>query len=138
MKKTVAVFIIFYILAMGVMVGWGFIDKQIKENSQPESSQSETKPATKEQTTSPVTVQNTYTLWDLSNHKSQRDCWLAINGNVYDVTKYLDMHPGGADLILMNCGKDATAAFNTQGGRGGGHSSKAKALLEQYLVGKLN
>jgi cytochrome b involved in lipid metabolism len=142
MKKTVGVFIVLFITTMGVMVGWGFIDKQIKEKAQPVQPQTNTQPNNANEATSGSTSlpakENIYTVWDLSNHKTQNDCWIAINGNVYDVTKYLDQHPGGADLILMMCGKDATQAYKTQGGRGKGHSSRADALLSQFLIGKLN
>ena len=146
MKKTVGVFIVFYIVAMGVMVGWGFIDKQLKESASPPAS---TTPSTQNTTqTSSTTDQSkssnttgsstqTYTLAELSRHKSQNDCWLGISGNVYNVTQYLDFHPGGADIILMFCGQDATNAYNTQGGRGRGHSSRANTLLGQYIIGTL-
>ena len=40
---------------------------------------------------------------------SSRDsCWVVINGQVYDVTDFLDEHPGGAAIILKYGGKDAT------------------------------
>ena len=118
MKKTVAVFIVLFVIAMGVMVGWGFIDKQLKENAEVPAPTSTTTPQSSNQPTSSEpgtsTPSNTstpsYTLSDLAKHKTQNDCWIAVNGNVYDVTKYLDFHPGGADLILMQCGKDATVA----------------------------
>lgn len=147
MKKTVAVFIAFFIVSMGVMVGWGFIDKQLKENvsppaSNPSSGQSATPTnSTSEQPSSPSSTSpavQSYSIAELSKHNTQNDCWLAINGNVYNVTQYLDFHPGGSDLILMMCGKDATQAYNTQGGRGRGHSSRADTLLAQYIIGKLN
>ena len=139
MKKTVGAFIIVFIVSMLVMVGWGFIDKQIKENMQPQFSTtpSTSKPSSPDQTASPSVATNGYTLWDISNHKTQNDCWVAINGNVYDVTKYLDQHPGGSDLILMVCGKDATRAYKTQGGRGGEHSSRADSQLAEYIIGTL-
>lgn len=146
MKKTVAVFIVFYLLAMGTMVVWGFIDKQVKENSTTPSDQSVPNPSDSPSgngnpstdpsanATSPSNDKQ-YSLSEVAKHKTQNNCWIVISGNVYDVTKYLDFHPGGADLILMYCGKDATQAFATQGGRGSGHSNRAKQLLGNYLVG---
>ena len=42
-------------------------------------------------------------------HPSQKgDCWLGIDGLVYDVTKFLDDHPGGPEIVLEHAGKDAT------------------------------
>lgn len=150
MKKTVGVFILIFVVSMGVMSGWGFIDKQIKENSNPapistpstnttsssgsSSSSSSSQPSSSDMST---TSSRSYTLSELSSHKSPSDCWLAINGNVYNVTQYLDFHPGGADIILMFCGQDATKAYNTKGGRGGGHSSRANSQLSQYIIGTL-
>ena len=147
MKKIVAVFIAIYIVSMGVMVGWGFIDKQIKENANPapsattppqESNTSAGSSSSQSNTSASTTNDSkSYTLAELSKHKSSSDCWLAINGNVYNVTQYLDFHPGGADIILMFCGQDATKAYNTKGGRGGGHSSRADNQLANYIIGTL-
>ena len=139
MKKAVLVTLIFYFIAMGTMVGWGFISKQQKEadsenqinNSQPSKSEPS------QSYNSSKTVGNTYGLSEVSKHSTPRDCWLAIEGNVYDVTKYLDMHPGGADLILIFCGQDATTAYNTKGGRRSGHSAGANRILAGYEIGTL-
>lgn len=32
---------------------------------------------------------------ELAKHNKIDDCWLAIRGKVYNVTKYMDFHPGG-------------------------------------------
>lgn len=75
--------------------------------------------------------------WDeVKKHNNPKDCWLVIAGNVYDVTSYPNLHPGGADLILKYCGKDATTAFQTKGGKGS-HSDKALQILSQFYIGKL-
>lgn len=140
MKKTVAAFIALFVIGMGVMVGWGFIDKQSKENESKQNSSYPDSNFQKENTVSDAsspTSQAIYTAAELSKHKSPQDCWVAINGNIYNVTAYLDKHPGGSDLILMVCGQDATKAFNTQGGTGGQHSSSAKQELEKYKIGTL-
>jgi len=145
MKKTVAVVFVFFALAMSVMLGWGFFDKQSKEsktNTSPAPMQTNNNSASSsagsQNTTQPSTnTGNTYSKSQLATHNKPADCWLGINGNVYNVTNYVDMHPGGADLILMYCGKDATQAYSTQGGRGRGHSSRADAQLAEYKVGTL-
>ena len=48
---------------------------------------------------------------DLACHDKEWDCWIGIHGIAYDVTVYLDFHPGGKEEILKLAGKDATAAF---------------------------
>ena len=51
------------------------------------------------------------TLRELKKHRRVDDCWLAIDGKVYDVTDYIKYHPGGKK-ILMGAGKDATKLFS--------------------------
>lgn len=52
---------------------------------------------------------------ELATHTSAEDCWLAIHGAVYDVSRYLTQHPGGAQVMLKLAGKDATAQFDDVG-----------------------
>ncbi|GAA5878002.1 hypothetical protein JCM3774_005976 [Rhodotorula dairenensis] len=53
-----------------------------------------------------------YTVEDVSKHKSKDDCWVIIDGQVLDVTKFLPDHPGGAKAILLYAGRDATEEFD--------------------------
>ncbi|KAL6237960.1 hypothetical protein BDW75DRAFT_237834 [Aspergillus navahoensis] len=63
-------------------------------------------------------------LSDIQNHRSESDCWIAIHGKVYDVTKFLASHPGGKAIILQHAGTDATTAF------AGVHPAE---ILDEYL-----
>ncbi|KAL0737873.1 hypothetical protein Bca4012_014083 [Brassica carinata] len=74
-----------------------------------------------------------FTLAEVSQHTSAKDCWIVIDGKVYDVTKFLDDHPGGDEVILTSTGKDATDDFEDVG-----HSSTAKAMLDEYYVGDID
>lgn len=47
---------------------------------------------------------------DLSKHNSKEDAWICLYGKVYDMTKYISMHPGG-NIILQAAGKDGTELF---------------------------
>lgn len=49
---------------------------------------------------------------------------------MYNVTEYLDEHPGGGEVMLSVAGKDATNDFEDVG-----HSSHARSLLNKYLIG---
>lgn len=50
---------------------------------------------------------------ELARHKSRESCWLAVHGKVYNVTPFLDEHPGGAGLLLKSSGGDATSAYES-------------------------
>jgi cytochrome b involved in lipid metabolism len=78
-----------------------------------------------------------YTMSDVAMHASASDCWMAINGKVYNVTNFIGQHPGGS-VIVTGCGKDATQLFATQGNTGGDHSSQADQQLAQFEIGVLN
>ena len=55
-----------------------------------------------------------------------------LNYRVYDVTKFLDEHPGGEKILIRNAGIDSTEEFEEIG-----HSSDARELLKEYLIGEL-
>ncbi|WOO80654.1 Cytochrome b2, mitochondrial [Vanrija pseudolonga] len=49
---------------------------------------------------------------DVAEHNSrEKGVWIVVHGHVYDVTDFLDEHPGGADIILRYAGKDATEEY---------------------------
>ncbi|GMT33619.1 hypothetical protein PFISCL1PPCAC_24916, partial [Pristionchus fissidentatus] len=72
------------------------------------------------------------TLEEVSKHNSMRSLWFVIGNKVYDVTKFVDEHPGGCEVLLEQAGKDATEAFEDVG-----HSTDARAMKEEYLVGEV-
>lgn len=76
-----------------------------------------------------------FSMADISTHASDGDCWIIIEGKVYDITSYIPYHLAPPDIILTWCGKDATEAFLTKG-YGQPHSSTAKQLLKQYYIGE--
>jgi L-lactate dehydrogenase (cytochrome) len=49
---------------------------------------------------------------EVAKHNSRESCWVIIKGKVYDVTDFLDEHPGGSSIILRYGGKDATAEYD--------------------------
>ena len=53
----------------------------------------------------PYPPRRTITLTELSKHNSRNDAWLAISGKVFDVTPYVEYHPGGIEMILVGAGK---------------------------------
>jgi cytochrome b involved in lipid metabolism len=73
---------------------------------------------------------------ELARHALPSDCWMAIRGNVYDLTSYLPNHPSPPNIVLPWCGKDATEAYNTKAKRRP-HSPYADELLAKYRIGVL-
>lgn len=77
------------------------------------------------------------TLQEVEAHSSEGDCWMIIDGKVYDVSEFVSAHPGGM-AILDGCGKDATELFETRPmGSGTPHSDRARELLKKYYIGEL-
>ncbi len=52
----------------------------------------------------------------LSRHNTITDCWTALGDKVYNITPYLDFHPGGIDELMRCAGKDGTDLFMTTHG----------------------
>ncbi|TQS32206.1 hypothetical protein Golomagni_07487, partial [Golovinomyces magnicellulatus] len=69
---------------------------------------------------------------DVAEHKTADDAYLIIHGSVYDVTKYLADHPGGAEVLIEAAGSDASDAFDNAG-----HSEDAFEAMEEFKVGKV-
>ncbi|KAJ4828646.1 hypothetical protein Tsubulata_036135 [Turnera subulata] len=79
-----------------------------------------------------MSQQRVFTLSQVAQHKSKKDCWLVIDGRVLQVTKFLEEHPGGEEVVLELAGKDATMEFKDVG-----HSKAAQGMLRKYQVGIL-
>ena len=72
-----------------------------------------------------------YTAHEVKKHNKKRDAWIIIDKKVYDITKWIDKHPGG-DIILKWIGKDGTDQFNSI------HPSYVKKkILPTYFIGYL-
>ncbi|GLJ18139.1 hypothetical protein SUGI_0320460 [Cryptomeria japonica] len=52
---------------------------------------------------------------------------------VYDVTRFLEDHPGGDEVLLSSTGQDATDDFEDVG-----HSTSARAMMEEYYIGDID
>uniref|UniRef100_A0A1A8NLN4 Cytochrome b5 type B n=2 Tax=Nothobranchius TaxID=28779 RepID=A0A1A8NLN4_9TELE len=74
-----------------------------------------------------------YTLEDVRVHNMINDTWLIIHDKVYDISKFLEEHPGGEEVLLEQGGADATESFEDVG-----HSSDAREMLQQYYIGELH
>merc|ERR1719226_188331 len=52
------------------------------------------------------------TMEEVAKHTTNTNCWVVVNGEVLDVTKFLKEHPGGELAILTFAGRDASEEFN--------------------------
>jgi cytochrome b involved in lipid metabolism len=68
----------------------------------------------------------------VSKHNTAEDCWLVIDGNVYDLTSFMKLHPGGDQVILDVAGKEASKEFMDAS-----HGMKARKMMTKYMVGHL-
>lgn len=74
-----------------------------------------------------------YTLEEIRIHNMSSDTWLIIHDKVYDITGFLEEHPGGEEVLLEQGGTDATESFEDVG-----HSTDAREMLQQYCIGELH
>ena len=96
-----------------------------EESDEPQPTQ------TAEPTPTPEESDNGYTLAQVSERNSAAECWVAIDGGVYDLTQWIRSHPGGSGAILNLCGKDGTASFTSQHG---GQARPSSTLDGYYLA----
>lgn len=59
-------------------------------------------------------LEGEFTASEVSAHNTADDCWVIIEGNVYDLSSFIDNHPGGAGALTNLCGKDGTKAFSSE------------------------
>ncbi len=63
---------------------------------------------------------------------SPSSCVVIVDGDVFDVARFLPEHPGGSAILMRQHGTDATKNFRAMG-----HSSNAREILEQYKIGTI-
>jgi cytochrome b involved in lipid metabolism len=80
-----------------------------------------------------VTTQAGYTMAKVKENNSAASCWSVISGNVYNLTQWINSHPGGPSVIRGLCGVDGTSSFNGKH-RGDGEPA---SILTGYLLGPL-
>uniref|UniRef100_A0A0P4W9D4 Cytochrome b5 reductase 4 n=1 Tax=Scylla olivacea TaxID=85551 RepID=A0A0P4W9D4_SCYOL len=69
---------------------------------------------------------------ELAKHSKRNDAWMALKGKVYNVTPYMEFHPGGEEELMRGAGQDATHLFNEV------HKwVNFEGMLQKCLVGRL-
>ncbi|XKL61058.1 hypothetical protein PGB90_008115 [Kerria lacca] len=73
-----------------------------------------------------------FTLADVQETSNPNKPLLVIDNVVYDVTTFMNEHPGGEEVLQEQQGKDATEAFEDVG-----HSGDAREMMQKYKIGEL-
>lgn len=74
-----------------------------------------------------------YTAAEVATHNSRDSAWVVYDGKVYDLTDFVNLHPGGQGAILRAAGTDATSAFD----RVNSHKDAEMLTLKTYYIGDL-
>ncbi|KAI1369604.1 hypothetical protein F5Y08DRAFT_350281 [Xylaria arbuscula] len=73
-----------------------------------------------------------YTAKEVALHNKPANAWIIVHGHVYDLSSYIQDHPGGAEVLIDVAGEDASAEFDNAG-----HSDDAFEIMAAYRIGKL-
>ncbi|XP_062520830.1 uncharacterized protein LOC134195765 [Corticium candelabrum] len=73
----------------------------------------------------------TFTWQQLAELNQRHNVHVAVRGRVYDLTKFIDKHPGGIDQMLLGAGRDVTQVFEMY------HDFSVHKLLDKFYVGDL-
>ena len=69
-----------------------------------------------------------------TGHTAEGRIWIGLHGSVYDVTDYLQRHPGGRLIVAANAGQDASNTFDLMAHTNNG---EVKSLLSKHFIGYL-
>ncbi|KAM4094805.1 hypothetical protein ACB094_06G222300 [Castanea mollissima] len=71
-----------------------------------------------------------YTFEEVAKHNNKKTCWIIVSGKVYDITPFLEDHPGGDEVLISSTERDATDGFEFVN-----HSDSAKEMMKKYYIG---
>ncbi|XP_010750050.1 cytochrome b5 isoform X2 [Larimichthys crocea] len=74
-----------------------------------------------------------YRLSEVEEQNTFKSTWIIINNQVYDVTKFLEEHPGGEEVLREQAGGNATESFEDVG-----HSTDAREMASSMVIGELH
>ena len=66
----------------------------------------------------------------MAKHNTEEDCWIVIRGKVYDVTEFIEEHPGGEGVLIAYAGTDCTEQFESVI-----HSQAASEIMKELEKG---
>jgi len=81
----------------------------------------------------PGKILPTFTQAEVESHNTAKSCYVTLGSKVYDVTSFINDHPGGGDLILEHAGRDVTEIMRDAISHE--HTEAAYEILEECLIG---
>lgn len=84
-------------------------------------------------TENPTNVKS-FTWKEVAEHNTASSCWVCVHGKVYDITNWIDRHPGGSEVIKLTAGRDISVLFESY------HpfTRKAHDVLPKYEIGVIS
>lgn len=76
-----------------------------------------------------------FSVEEVQQHHTEKDAWIVHRGKVYDVSEFLERHPGGKDILLAYAGQDVTTLMTQEELHK--HTAFAYGWLGKYLIGRL-
>ena len=86
------------------------------------------------QTAVAAPTEKQYSLQDVAKHATPGDCWMGINGQVYDLSGYGQKHPSRPVVAMPSCGRDASRDNRTKS-KGRPLTPDADTLLADFRIG---
>ncbi|OYW85244.1 hypothetical protein B7Z17_02635, partial [Candidatus Saccharibacteria bacterium 32-49-10] len=88
MKKSTVAFSAVTLLLL-VLIGFGIWMMISQQNNQSQRAPQDTT----------VKQKKTFTMDEVASHNSRTDCWTIISGQVYELTDFINRHPGGDEVL---------------------------------------
>ncbi|MFZ9701794.1 MAG: cytochrome b5 domain-containing protein [Candidatus Nanopelagicales bacterium] len=128
---SISVLLAIATLVFTVLVGHSGAEATWKEKINPPA-QSQSKPVNEQNTdTNSIII---LSIEEVAKHNTENDCWTIVNNEVYNLTSYVMLHPGGVANIKNLCGLDGTSAFTSQHGM----ERRPNNELSEFKIGQLN
>ena len=75
-----------------------------------------------------------YSVEEVKKHNLENDIWVHDNNKVYDITKFIEHHPGGKEKILLAAGESLTPYWNVYKQH---YDKNVQEILDEYYIGEL-
>ncbi len=77
-----------------------------------------------------ISDRQSFSWQEIKKHNNHNDCWIVIDQYIYDITHWINKHPGGNVLAIL-AGEDASAMFYSS------HFKLSKKMLEPFFIGSV-